>query len=170
LANSTSNPNHDPLSEIPGINRRDTFRLNTNVKDAEKDQIPEVLFFSGAGASVPAGASDVTGLAKDFKEWLQKENKTEYLELTNAILDVINKDPRNNDNRNKADIETLLVITERLENKDRELLLEFFKESTTILSDNRGYYLISGGKKLLSEEIKRFIKTTFTDKYYGRII
>jgi hypothetical protein len=111
------NPNDDSLSEISVISRtttghmKDTFRKDTNQKDLERDHIHEVLFFLGADAAIPAGISGVIGLVDDFREWLQKEGKTDYLVLTNAILDVINKKSRNNVDRNKADIETLLVIT-----------------------------------------------------------
>jgi hypothetical protein len=43
-------------------------------------------------------------------------------------------------------------------------LLDFYKNNTPVLLNTRGYQLISDGKKLLSEEIKKLIKTTFTKK------
>ena len=39
-----------------------------------------ILFFFGAGASVPAGIRDVKGLAEDYSEWLRKSLKIEEYE------------------------------------------------------------------------------------------
>ncbi len=64
----------------------------------------------------------------------------------------------------QADIEQLLDTTERFENSDKEILLDFCKDKSSTLLTSVGYHLISNGKKLLSNEIKRFIKITFTER------
>jgi SIR2-like protein len=128
-----------------------------------KGQDPEVLFFLGAGASIPAGINGVIGLVDDFKKWLETNHKTDYLAITTDILEIICRKTNTNDYKEKVDIEKLLVIVERLENSDKDLLLDFYENKYPALSKNAGYHLISGGNKLLSAEIKRFIKTHLTD-------
>jgi hypothetical protein len=61
-------------------------------------------------------------------------------------------------------MELLLETIEKIEKRDRDVLPLFYERNTFSLSDCRGYELISDGKALLSEEIKRFIKTFFTEK------
>jgi hypothetical protein len=36
----------------------------------------KILFFFGAGASVPAGIKGVVGLAEDFRKWLEDTSKS----------------------------------------------------------------------------------------------
>jgi hypothetical protein len=45
----------------------------------------KILFFFGAGASVPAGGKGVVRLAIDFRKWLQRTSKSNELELINKI-------------------------------------------------------------------------------------
>jgi hypothetical protein len=66
--------------------------------------------------------------------------------------------------KNEIDIELLLETIEKIENRDNEVLPLFYEKSTFNLSECSGFGLISGKKRLLSEEIKRFIKLTFTEK------
>jgi hypothetical protein len=82
----------------------------------------KIMFFFGAGASIPADISGVVGLVDDFKEWLQKTSKSNELELINKIHGVLQKS-----NRRNVDVEFLLETVEKLEKQDREVLLDFYE-------------------------------------------
>jgi hypothetical protein len=147
----------------------DTCIINVKNKTNEarnnlRDRFPEVIFFLGAGASIPAGISGVVELVDDFKRWLEREGKRDHLDLTERILEVIQTSSKINNNSSKVDIEKLLDIAERLENSDKDIFLDFYENCIPRLRKSSGYHLISNGNNLLTEEIKRFIKTTFTEK------
>jgi SIR2-like protein len=126
---------------------------------------PETIIFLGAGASIYAGINGVIKLVEDFNEWLQLNRKVDYLDINRKIIDIIKKSESENMNGNtEIDIEDLLMTVEKLENSSKDILLDFYEGSFPILSTCNGYNLISGGKTLLSQEIKNFIKTTFTEK------
>lgn len=50
-----------------------------------------LLFFFGAGASVPAGIRDVRGLSDDYSEWLKENSKMEEFESIEQVKTVIEK-------------------------------------------------------------------------------
>jgi SIR2-like domain len=154
-------------SDIPEIgNDTSIIKLKNRPLDEEdilRGRSPEVLFFLGAGASVPAGLSAILKLVDDFKKWLEKEGKTDYLELTERIVQIIATSPKSKNN-GKVDIEKLLEMTERLENSHEDFLLDFYENCNPLLQKTKGYHLVSQGNRLLSNEIKAFIKTAFTEK------
>ncbi len=121
-----------------------------------------MVFFFGSGASIPAGISGVVGLVEDFKKWLEREGKQEHLDITEKILRVIQSSSRIDNNT--VDIEKLLDITERLENADKDIFLDFYENYVPLLKKSIGYHLISTDNNYLTEEIKKFIKITFTGK------
>jgi hypothetical protein len=47
---------------------------------ADDTKYLEIIFFLGAGESIPSGLSGVVNLVKDFTEWLEKEGKTDHLQ------------------------------------------------------------------------------------------
>jgi hypothetical protein len=71
--------NYYTKSQIPLIDTDTCFTNMKNKTTEDKDNLrhspPEVLFFLGAGASVPAGISAIVELVDDFKKWLAKERK-----------------------------------------------------------------------------------------------
>jgi hypothetical protein len=68
----------------------------------ELSEEAKVAFFLGAGASIPAGLSSVVGLVSEFRNWLQSENKTNQLELTDRIISTIrNWKQDSGDNRSR---------------------------------------------------------------------
>jgi hypothetical protein len=105
----------------------------------------KIMFFFGAGASIPVGISGVVGLVDDFKEWLQKTSKSNELELINKIHGVLQKS-----NRRNVDVEFLLETVEKLEKQEREVLLDFYEGKKLILPALDNFHL--------SEQIKQFIR------------
>jgi NAD-dependent SIR2 family protein deacetylase len=57
----------------------------------ESSYYPEIMFFLGAGASVPAGIKDVIGLVADFREWIESSLKLEDRKLVEKIIDILEK-------------------------------------------------------------------------------
>jgi SIR2-like domain len=139
---------------------------NTTVKGrATQIRSPtDILFLLGAGASVPAGINAIVDLVGDLKNWLKRQGKKDYLELTDKIIEIISTSPKIKNDKGKVDIERLLDITERLEGSHKDLFLDFYGDCIPRLQRVSGYYLISNGNKLLSDEIKKFIKVTLTEK------
>ena len=103
----------------------------------------KILFFFGAGASVPAGIEGVVGLAKGFREWLQETSMSNELELIDKIEAILQ-----NRTERKVDVEFLLETIEKLEKSGTEVLLDFYENKKLILPDNIH----------LSEQIKQFIR------------
>ncbi len=160
--------NYYTESPVPLINTH-TRIIDTKYKTVEGqvtriDGPSEIIFVLGAGASVPAGISAIVKLVDDFKGWLIKARKKDYLDLTEKIIEIISTSTKNKNKRTKVDIERLLDLTERLEGAHKDLSLDFYENCVPLLQKSSEYHLISNGNKLLSEEIKRFIKTTFTEK------
>ena len=153
---------HIPLID-PGLININNMTVEGKGK-APTHNSTEILFLLGAGASVYAGISAIVELVDDFKKWLEKETKKEYLELTDKIIEIISTSPKIKHNERKVNIEQLLDLTERLEGNHKDLFLDFYGNCVPRLKESSGYHLISNGSKLLSNEIKRFIKTTFTEK------
>jgi hypothetical protein len=161
---------NDHKSYIPVIDAN-THNINRKKENMNKDtsrSSPEIIFFLGAGASVPAGASAIVELVDDFLKWLKRKRKQDYLKLTERIIEILLT------YMTEIDIERLLEITERLENVDKDGILHFYDNCIPLLQENPGYHLISNANKpnsdggrqpeSLSDIIKRFIKTTFTEK------
>lgn len=110
----------------------------------------EVAFFLGAGASVKAGVPDTFGLVDAFKRKITSQ--PENLRALNKILEILNEWNRDiGDIEEKTDIELLLETIERLENKDKDILLKFFKTTDYALE---GYT----DKRPLKDELKDFVK------------
>ena len=105
----------------------------------------EIVFFLGAGASVAAGVPETFGMVDSFKERISSQPGN--LHALNKIVDILKR----NDEHGKVDIELLLETIERLDNRDKDILLKFFNITNYVLE---GYV----DKKPLKEELKDFIK------------
>jgi SIR2-like domain len=105
----------------------------------------KILFFFGAGASVPAGVKGVVGLTKDLKEWLQEASKSNELQLINKIEEVLQRRTER-----KIDVELLLETIEKLEKSGTEVLLDFYENKKPTLPELDNIHL--------SEQIKQFIR------------
>lgn len=122
----------------------------------------QILFFLGAGASIDAGLVDVVELKHEFMRWLEKNSKSEHISLINDILVSLETWKTKRSDKNPVDIEFLLEIIEKIENKDEDPLSEFYENKVLKLERNSSYNSIMKIKKELSNEIKRFIKNYFS--------
>jgi hypothetical protein len=113
---------------------------------------PKVLFFLGAGASVPAGINGVIALVHEFKHSLQLDRKLEDLKVINSIIDLLRRWKKYKlQDYSDIDIELLLQTIEKLEDSEEEVLLEFYDNKLSILPEHIH-------NKHLSGEVKRFIR------------
>lgn len=103
----------------------------------------EVMFFLGAGASVAADVPDTHSFVKEFIDNINEYDKKETIEKIIQKL----KYWKNTD----IDVELLLETLTKLENKDKEPLLQFYKGGDFILKG-------SSEKKPLIDDLKDFIK------------
>lgn len=104
----------------------------------------EVVFFLGAGASVAAGVPDTYAFVDEYIKSIQEPTKKETIE---KIVQTLKEWKYSN-----VDIELLLETLTKLDNKEREPLLQFYKNGNFILEgDSEKKPLISG--------LRDFIKT-----------
>src|SRR5215218_5199090 len=103
-----------------------------------------IIFFLGAGASVPAGLKTVVQLTDYFKVWLKDNNpNSNYYSIIEKIIEKI-KDFKNNDineasetkDNYKVDIETLLETVERLEDYNKDIISVFVNDSNLIFDED----------------------------------
>src|SRR5438094_5847362 len=97
-------------------------------------QDPEVIFFLGAGASVKAGVPDTYKLVDGFREDIKSD--TEVSATTDRILDTLKQWKLQRDTtETRVDVELLLEALDKmkLESRQRELLLRFYKEPQYLL-------------------------------------
>lgn len=103
----------------------------------------EVVFFFGAGASVPAGVPDTRSFVSQFTESILDTGKKATVEKIVKILKVW----RGSD----IDVELLLETLTKLRDKEQEPLLQFYEGGNFVLT---GYY----EKEPLINDLKDFIK------------
>jgi len=115
----------------------------------------KVLFFLGAGASVPAGVPTTQKFLYDFKEDLTHRGKNSELETLEAIIDRLSRwsELKEEPYYGSIDIELLLETLEALETKSKNILMNFFENGNFILD---GYM----EKAPIIEELKFFIRKT----------
>lgn len=135
-----------------------------SLRSTAKHLKQSVLFFLGAGSSIPAGLNGVATLVADFRNWLESEHKTDCLDIIENIIFTIKQSKEKRGDKDKIDIEMLLEAIEKIEKRDQDVLQLFYDKNTFTLSNCKCYDLISDGKTLLSEEVKKFIKVYFTEK------
>ena len=94
-----------------------------------QDQKPDVIFFFGAGASVDAGIPDTYKFVKGFERYIKKEDLRLYEQLK-KILEIREEFNKRNfgSKKKQVDVEQLLDTLERLINKNKEPLLEFYEK------------------------------------------
>lgn len=104
----------------------------------------EVVFFLGAGASVAAGVPDTYAFVDEYIKSIQDPIKKETIE---KIVQTLKEWKYSN-----VDIELLLETLTKLDNKEREPLLQFYKNGNFVLEGN-------SEKKPLISGLRDFIKT-----------
>lgn len=103
----------------------------------------EVIFFLGAGASIAANVPDTYTFVAEFIKNLKAPEKKKTIQKITEIL----KNWKGTD----IDIELLLETLTKLENKEREPLLQFYENENFILEDY-------SEKTPLISDLKDFIK------------
>lgn len=91
------------------------------------EQRRDVIFLFGAGASVDAGIPDTYQFVEDFKDYIKKKELELFKQLV-KILEIRENFNKRNLKKKQVDVEQLLDTLERLINKNKEPLLDFYKE------------------------------------------
>jgi hypothetical protein len=110
-----------------------------------------LLFFLGAGASVPAGVSDVRGLVKEYIEWLISNSKKDQANRIEKVTRLIADWQMENKFNRKVDIELLLEAIENAERIEEDIVGIFFENEKDMVSEFKG-------NSINSKELKMFIK------------
>jgi SIR2-like domain len=118
----------------------------------------ELIFFLGAGASIPAGIMGVRDMTNEFLNQLQKEDHKEHLELTQDILDTLSKWKNNNNDKDQVDVELLLETIEKLENRHSDVMNLFYENKGNILTKFENLEKIPNYNVRLSTILKQSIK------------
>jgi len=103
----------------------------------------EVVFFLGAGASVAAGVPDTGSFVKEFRKSIQDTAKKATIDKIITTLEKTEKD--------NIDVELLLEVLTKLNEKDREPLLQFYTDCKFILEEY-------SEKQPLINDLKNFLK------------
>ena len=117
----------------------------------EEDKEPKLLFFLGAGASVPAGVPETFELVNQFLKDLEERKTSKELDLSKKILGVLQKSELAQDGR--VDIELLLESVDQLEKLRDCIPLRFFERGDCVLGSD-----IESDVSELKKEIRDFIK------------
>jgi hypothetical protein len=120
------------------------------------DSSSEVIFFLGAGASIPAGISGVECMVYKFLEKLKTEYGDSHFEIANDIFTLLSEWKKER-NEVVVDIELMLETIERLENRDLDVVPLFYNQKKKVL-ENFGNVEKSITTKL-SSILKQFIKS-----------
>jgi hypothetical protein len=117
---------------------------------------PEVIFFLGAGASIPAPISGVRCMVYKFLEKLKAEYGNSHFEIANGIFTLLSEWKKEK-NEVVVDIELMLETIERLENRDLDVVSLCYNQKKKVL-ENFGNFEKSITTKL-SSNLKQFIKS-----------
>ena len=117
----------------------------------------EVLIFLGAGASVPAGIPGVEQMVDRLLTYLSHENDFGYLQILTELVQLLRHWVNTNREDKMIDIELILEVVERLENRGD--ILPFFYENEKDIVRKIRQLGLSSKKGLLSDIVKRFIKS-----------
>lgn len=107
----------------------------------------DVVFFLGAGASVPAGVPDARTFVKEFRKSVKDTEKLATIEQIIEILEKWNREK-------EVDIELLLKTLMKLDSRKKEPLLHFYKNIDKNFILMRCYSL-----KDIINALKNFIKS-----------
>jgi len=113
-----------------------------------KETSSEVVFFLGAGASVFAGVPDTYTFVKEFKDYLN-ENERKTIEFIESKLIEWKK---SRGEYPRIDIELLMETLDKFTRKDDEALLQFYEIKKFLLEDYQSKI------STLLDKIKNFVK------------
>ncbi len=106
----------------------------------------DIVLLLGAGASIKAGVPDTVAFVKDFIAYLESNNKNGVKEIKEI------KDKLKNWKRCEIDIELLLETLTKINDKENDQLLEFYKSKEFIFEDGLDTFR-------LINELKNYIKS-----------
>lgn len=113
----------------------------------------DIVFFFGAGASVDAGIPDTYQFVELFKPFIKKKSLGLYKQLLRILKIRESFNERNlGVEKKQVDVEQLLDTLDRLLNKNKEVLLDFYK--TKVFDSSLREESFSELKKLLEEFIR----------------
>jgi hypothetical protein len=115
--------------------------------------LTDVIFLFGAGASVDAGIPDTYRFVEEFKSHI-KQNHPKYYDQLLGILKIREGFNKKGPERKEVDIEQLLDTLNRLIDKDKEVLLDFYESKVFIrdILDNKEIF------QKLKELLQDFIR------------
>jgi SIR2-like domain len=114
---------------------------------SDEQTTPKIMFFLGAGASVPADVKGVVELVSDYKDWLSSNNKSEDRKIVEEIEETLQKWLARQNIDRQVDIELVLEAIERLENANNDVLLDFLDNKKFKLSKFKEDRSLSKGLK-----------------------
>jgi hypothetical protein len=117
---------------------------------------PEVIFFLGAGASIPARISGVQCMVNKFLQKLKEEQRNSDFEFANDIFTLLSEWKKDRKEL-VVDIELMLETIERLENRHFDVMPLFYNQKNKVL-EKFGNSEKSSPMKL-SSILKQFIKS-----------
>jgi hypothetical protein len=88
----------------------------------------------GAGASIPAGIKGVVGLVNDYKEYLRVKSESD-LNIVNKITAKLQEWIAQQKLNRQVDIELVLEAIERLERREKDIILKFYDNRRFIFDD-----------------------------------
>lgn len=125
--------------------------------------LPSLSPMADTGASIDAQLPGVIRLLHEFKKHVETNSKIEQLFFVNNILDILREFKYTKKDESPVDVEFLLETIEKIENRDDDILMYFFKNEAKEIQKFKAYETIFKGKEAFSSEIKQFIKKVFSE-------
>src|SRR6185437_16935842 len=102
----------------------------------------KIIFFLGAGASIPAGINGVVGLVDDYKKNLKTISESDF-NIIDKITAMLSEWIAEQKLDRQVDIELVLETIERLENKEKDIILKFYDNGRFIFDDLKADHHLS---------------------------
>lgn len=122
------------------------------IPDEKQKKEQDVIFFFGAGASVDAGIPDTCKFVEDFKRFTKE--KSRFHSCLMSILQIQEAFNEKTLEKKDVDVEQLLGTLTRLIDRDKDILLDFYKNSVLKESIIEDMQLLSELKELLEDFIR----------------
>lgn len=93
----------------------------------------------------------------------EREDAKAQFDVTNEILSLIQTWKTTRNDKTKIDIEILLEIVEKIENRIQDTLYAFYENNSLKIENHPAYKTVFGSNRKFSSQIKHFIKKTFSN-------
>ncbi|MGC1134470.1 MAG: hypothetical protein WA941_16700 [Nitrososphaeraceae archaeon] len=94
----------------------------------------EIMFFLGAGASVPAGIEGVEGMARRIQTELSINHSQDYIANLKEIMKLLKKQEHRNEQA-EINVENILEIVERIENRSEDTVSILYDEALPVIKE-----------------------------------